>query len=138
MSRHCANCFSEILSDNRNIQHIADLLAGSDVRYDMGHADPHPDTGYFVPSSIVTLADGTSVRIPQLLRTAQPTLLAADQALHDVVRPWRDRVHVVRTAAAERTDAVLIRPDGYVAWAGDDPAALACALHTWFGEPLSN
>ena len=68
----------------------------------------------------------------------------ADRA--DLVKPaadWADRVDVITTSCLDRpADAVLIRPDGYVAWATgpdtpDPVPSLQQALRTWFGTPHS-
>jgi hypothetical protein len=54
----------------------------------------------------------------------------------DTAKPWADRVDVVAATAGDApAAAVLIRPDGYVAWAGEDGDGLDDALHTWFGTP---
>jgi Aromatic-ring hydroxylase, C-terminal len=78
----------------------------------------------------------------RLLRAARPILLTfADRAdLADAAKDWTARVDVITAASAEPpADAVLIRPDGYVAWAADSgtpsPADdLRAALQTWFGD----
>ena len=62
--------------------------------------------------------------------------------LVDAAKEWGDRVDVVTAATAEPpAEAVLIRPDGYVAWAAATgepaPAELREALQTWFGDPVT-
>jgi len=77
------------------------------------------------------------------MRPARPVLLnLADRAdLAGEARDWAGRVDVVTAAAGGRpADAVLVRPDGYVAWAAsadapDSPRTLRHALRTWFGAP---
>ena len=88
--------------------------------------------------------EGTS-RVYELLHGARPVLLdLGDPSAFDL-GPWADRVRLVRASADGRWElpvigeveapvAVLIRPDGHVAWTGarTDPA-LPLALETWFG-----
>ena len=114
--------------------HMAALLAGSDVGYDVG--DDHPLSGHLVPDLI--LDDGR--RVAELLHDARPVLLDLDGGA-DLAPGWADRVDTVSASIADRpAAAILIRPDGYVAWAADtfDPSAeagLRAALQRWFGEP---
>lgn len=118
-------------------RHMAKLLAGNDVRYDV--ADDHRLSGWLVPD--LTLDDGR--RVAELLHDARPVLLDLDGAVADTARGWTDRVDTVTASIAERpAAALLIRPDGYVAWAADefgpaDEAALRVALQRWFGPPTS-
>ncbi len=127
--------FAEMLADTTTLQRVADLLAGSDVRYDMGPADPDGTTGWFAPSTQVELADGTLRRIPELLRTAHAILLDATGGLHHAIAPWNDRVDYVPLAATNEQTSMLIRPDGFIAWSDTDPASLTEALAAWFGTP---
>lgn len=127
--------FAEMLADTTTVQRVADLLAGSDVRYDMGPADPDGTTGWFAPSTQVELADGTLRRIPELLRTAHAILLDATGGLHHAIAPWNDRVDYVPLAATNEQTSMLIRPDGFIAWSDTDPASLTEALAAWFGTP---
>ena len=81
------------------------------------------------------LDNGKSVA--NLMHAARPVLLElAGTAASATANGWRDRIDIV-TASTPRppADAVLIRPDGYVAWAGHQPDGLEAALHNWFGEP---
>lgn len=116
------------------VKHMAALLAGSDVRYDVG--DDHRLSGRLVPD--LTLDDGR--RVSELLHEARPVLLDLDGSVAPVVRGWADRVDTASVSMAERpAAAMLIRPDGYVAWATDrfGPAAetgLQAALQRWFGQ----
>jgi 2-polyprenyl-6-methoxyphenol hydroxylase-like FAD-dependent oxidoreductase len=112
-------------------KHMAALLAGNDVRYDVG--DDHPLSGWPVPT--LTLDDGR--RVEELLHDARPVLLDLGGGIADAARGWADRVDVVAATVADPpATALLIRPDGYVAWAADGPAeeaGLHAALRRWFG-----
>ena len=115
--------------------HMAALLAGSDVGYDVG--DDHPLSGHLVPD--LTLDDGR--RVAELLHDARPVLLDLDGGGADLALGWADRVDTVHAGIVDRpAAAMLIRPDGYVAWAADtfDPSAeagLQAALQRWVGDP---
>jgi 2-polyprenyl-6-methoxyphenol hydroxylase-like FAD-dependent oxidoreductase len=114
-------------------KHIGALLAGSDVRYDVG--DDHPLSGQVVPD--LTLEDGR--RVVELLHDGRPVLLDVAGGVAHAARGWVDRVDIVNAAIADRpAAALLIRPDGYVAWAADtfgaaEEAGLRAALQRWFG-----
>jgi len=114
-------------------KHMAALLAGTDVRYDVG--DDHPLAGWIVPD--LTLADGR--RVAELLHDARPVLLGHNGTVADAAWGWADRVDIVDATAADLpAAALLIRPDGYVAWAADafgapEEAGLRAALQRWFG-----
>ncbi|MER7009706.1 FAD-dependent monooxygenase [Dactylosporangium sp. NPDC000555] len=119
---------------------IADLLAGSDVRYRMHPGTPHEWTGRFAPD--LDLSIGTrATRLAELMHEGRPLLLdlIGSRHLTNLTSPWRDRIDLVtaQTSTPRAADALLIRPDGYVAWAlgpnGTD--GLPDALATWFGDP---
>jgi len=125
--------FAELVGKPAVAAHLAGLLAGSDVRYDVG--DDHPLAGRMVPD--VTLDDGR--RVADLLHEARPVLLDLSGGVLDVTG-LPDRVNVVTGACAAAPAALLLRPDGYVAWAADtvDAAAagaLAAATARWCGQP---
>jgi 2-polyprenyl-6-methoxyphenol hydroxylase-like FAD-dependent oxidoreductase len=133
--------FEELLRQPGTVQHIADLMSGADVRYEPG--TDHPLDGRWAPDLV--LADGT--RLAELTRTARPLLLdlTPDGAVGGEARGWTDRVDVVTggAPAGAPATALLIRPDGYVAWASSsaDPddgerKALRSALERWFGSPV--
>jgi 2-polyprenyl-6-methoxyphenol hydroxylase-like FAD-dependent oxidoreductase len=126
--------FDELLNEPGVRQHMAHLLAGSDVRYAVG--DEHPLSGYLAPE--LRLDDGH--RIAELLHDARPVLLdLSGGGLAEHVKGWADRVEVVTGSIADSPLAgLLIRPDGYVAWAADSPEApgLPAALERWFGPPV--
>ena len=115
--------------------HMAALLAGSDVGYDVG--DDHPLSGHLVPD--LTFDDGR--RVAEVLHDARPVLLDLDGNDAVLAPGWADRVDTVSASIADRpAAAILIRPDGYVAWAANTfdagaAAGLQAALQRWFGEP---
>lgn len=125
--------FTEFLTRPDNVRSIAAAMAGTDIRYDMGEDEPADLTGWFVPPLVLTTADGQTRRVAELLHDGRPVLLdtTAGHDLADLAESWSDRVHYV-AANAEGSPALLIRPDGYVAWAGDDPDGLKAALTRWF------
>ncbi|MEC3952470.1 FAD-dependent monooxygenase [Nocardia sp. CDC153] len=130
--------FGELLHLPQVSTYIANLLAGSDVRYDVG--DSHPLSGYFVPDVEIETDTG-STRITELLRPARPILLSFNglTAASAAAAGWSDRVTLVPATSPEPpAAALLIRPDGYVAWATDDFTAISehtlhTALERWFG-----
>ena len=131
--------FGELLRRKENLQHIADLMAGSDVRYDMGGTEPHPLTGYFAPELTLQTPAGTR-RLAELVRDGRPALIdLTGGELDQLASDWKDRVtRITATSGNPPARALLVRPDGYVAWAlaAEDPdnASLRQALTTWFGE----
>jgi 2-polyprenyl-6-methoxyphenol hydroxylase-like FAD-dependent oxidoreductase len=108
--------FGELLEQEGVRNHIARLITGAEVRYDIG--DEHPLSGFFAPGD-VPMHDG------------RPVLIDPRGELAGTAAPWRDRVDVRKTGAT--TPAMLIRPDGYVAWAGENDRGLKDALKRWFG-----
>ncbi len=131
--------FEELLRDQGTTRHIADLMAGADVRYDPRGVPAHPMTGRWMPDLALKTRDGAT-RVAEVVRGGRPVLLAfTDHAAYaGAARGWADRVDVVAAGAeAAPADAVLIRPDGYVAWAAGAAGELPAALRTWFGAPAS-
>jgi 2-polyprenyl-6-methoxyphenol hydroxylase-like FAD-dependent oxidoreductase len=126
--------FGELLQIPAVAEHMARLLAGADVRYDVG--DDHRLSGRLVPD--LTLDDGR--RVADLLHVARPVLLdLSGGVVSGAARGWARRVDAVAgTIAAEPACGILLRPDGYVAWAADefgiaDQDRLHTALHRWCG-----
>lgn len=129
--------FTELLDRPENLHAVAALVAGSDVRYDMGEAHPAAPTGGFAPEFELTTTDGRTLRLAELLREAHPLLidLTGTETLAATMEPWRGQVHrVTATAKSAPAPALLIRPDGYVAWAGNTPTGLHAALTRWFAQ----
>ncbi|MGW2697460.1 FAD-dependent monooxygenase [Streptomyces sp. NPDC001296] len=127
-------------------RHLAGMVSGLDIRYDVGPGT-HPLLGARIPKRDLRGPCGATTTIAHL-RTARGVLLdlADDPQLRRAAEPWADRVEVV-TAAPHRlprgcplagTAAVLLRPDGYVAWTDPGCASLPDALARWFGtSPLA-
>jgi 3-(3-hydroxy-phenyl)propionate hydroxylase len=133
---------AELLECEEPRTRLAATAAGLDVRYDMGEG--HPLLGRRMPDLGIDTADGP-VRVFTLLHDARPVLLNLGEPGAVTPGPWADRVRLVDAAYGGRWElpvvgevagpaAVLIRPDGHVAWAGDGGReGLADALATWFG-----
>jgi 3-(3-hydroxy-phenyl)propionate hydroxylase len=136
----------ELLAGDEARRQIASMLFGLDIRYDAGagaggEGDTHPLVGRRMPDLDLDV-DGAPTRVFELLHEARPLLMQFDDADPPLTS---DRVRRVR-AAAERTceiplvgtvdvpPAVLVRPDGHVAWAGEPhEPALGDAITRWFG-----
>jgi 3-(3-hydroxy-phenyl)propionate hydroxylase len=142
--RHDAlrDTMSELLHMDEPRKRFAGMLSGLDIRYDLG--DGHPLVGRRMPDLDVRTAGGPA-RVYSLLHDARPVLLnLGAQGGFDISRS-ATRVRLVDAThdgawelpvvgEVDAPAAVLIRPDGYVAWAGDlADAALPRALTTWFG-----
>jgi 2-polyprenyl-6-methoxyphenol hydroxylase-like FAD-dependent oxidoreductase len=130
--------FKELLQLPSVAEHMAHLLAGSDVRYDVG--DDHPLAGRLVPD--LTLDDGR--RVTDLLHAGRPVLLdLSGGAVAVAAQGLAQRVDTVAGSIADcPVRAMLLRPDGYVAWAADafeadDQDRLHAALQGWFGISLA-
>jgi 2-polyprenyl-6-methoxyphenol hydroxylase-like FAD-dependent oxidoreductase len=137
---------SELLRMDEPRKRLAGMMSGLDVHYDLGGG--HPLVGRRMPDLDVVTADGPR-RVFTLLHDARPVLLNfAEPGVFDVT-PWADRVRLLEARYAGTWElpvigaitgptAVLIRPDGHVAWAGDGTdRGLRDALTTWFGRGLA-
>ena len=142
--RHQAlrDTMTELLSMDEPRRRIAAMLSGLDIHYDLGEG--HPLLGRRMPDLDLHTADGPT-RVFTLLHDARPVLLNLGEPGGFDISPWADRVRLVDAThdgvwelpvlgEVAAPPAVLIRPDGHVAWAGDltDPE-LPRALATWFG-----
>jgi hypothetical protein len=137
---------AELLSMDEPRRRFAAMMSGLDIRYDLGEG--HPLLGRRMPDLDLVTADGAR-RIFTLLHEARPVLLDLGEPGGIDIAPWADRVQLVDAVcdgawelpaigAVTAPTAVLIRPDGYVAWVGDTTqVGLAEALGTWFGPPAA-
>jgi 2-polyprenyl-6-methoxyphenol hydroxylase-like FAD-dependent oxidoreductase len=133
---------AELLTMDQPRKHIAGMLSGLDVAYDLGEG--HPLLGRRMPDLDLVTANGP-IRVFTLLHQARPVLLNLGAPRSFAITPWADRVQLVDAEYAGVWElpvlgevaapaAVLIRPDGYVAWVGDGTdSGLREALTTWFG-----
>lgn len=134
---------AELLTDDAPRRWFAAMMFGLDVHYDLGKG--HPLLGRRMPDLDLVTADGP-LRLFTLLHTARPVLLNLGEPGTFDITPWADRVQLVDAQHAgtwelpvigtvSAASAVLIRPDGHVAWVGDGTAAgLSEAMSTWFGR----
>jgi 2-polyprenyl-6-methoxyphenol hydroxylase-like FAD-dependent oxidoreductase len=138
------DCVSELLSMDEPRRRLAAQMSGLDIHYDLGEG--HPLLGRRMPDLDLEKANGP-IRVFTLLHRAQPVLLNFGEPGGLDITPWASRVQLIEAGydgpwelpalgAVTAPGAVLIRPDGYVAWVGDGThAGLADALTTWSGPP---
>ena len=137
---------TELLSMDEPRKRFAAMMSGLDIHYDLGEG--HPLLGRRMPDLDLVTADGP-LQVFTLLHDARPVLLNLGEPGGFDITPWADRVQVVDATYAGAWElpalgevtaptAVLIRPDGYVAWVGDQTQlGLPDALTTWFGPPTA-
>jgi hypothetical protein len=137
---------SELLAMDEPRRRLAAEISGLGIHYDLGEG--HPLLGRRMPDLDLVTAEGP-LRVFTLLHDARPVLLNLDEPGGFDITPWADRVRLVDAKYAGTWElpalgpvtaptAVLIRPDGYVAWVGDlTQLKLADALTTWFGPPTA-
>jgi 2-polyprenyl-6-methoxyphenol hydroxylase-like FAD-dependent oxidoreductase len=150
--------FGELMQFAEPLRHVGTMIEGSDVRYEMpaGGRAPHPLLGRLAPDLGLQTSDGET-RVAELVGAARGVLLdltesapagpgpvAGTGPVAGAASGWSDRVNVITARAVTQpapAAAMLIRPDGYVAWAAardaSDPASgLHEALRAWFGTPM--
>ncbi|MQB01765.1 MAG: hypothetical protein GEU78_16040 [Actinobacteria bacterium] len=136
---------TELLSMDEPRKRIAAMISALDIHYDLGEG--HPLLGQRMPDLDLHTADGPR-RVFALLHDARPVLLNLGEPGGFDISPWENRVRLVDArndggwelpvlGEVAAPPAVVIRPDGHVAWVGEltDPA-LPDALTYWFGKPL--
>ena len=140
---------SELLSMDEPRRRLAAEMSGLDIHYQLGEG--HPLLGRRMPDLDLVTANG-ALRLFTLLHHARPVLLNLGEPGNFDITPWKDRVQLVDAqlvdvgyvgawelpaiGAVPAPAAVLVRPDGYVAWVGGRAQLeLARALTTWFGQP---
>lgn len=135
--------FADLIKYDDVARHLAGMVSGLDLRYDAGPGD-HPLLGRRVPS-LELVGESGKASTYQLLHQARGVMLdlADDAKLRGAATGWADRVDVVTATPhavgagtpLEAADAVLLRPDGYVAWVAPSVEKLPDALARWFGTP---
>jgi 2-polyprenyl-6-methoxyphenol hydroxylase-like FAD-dependent oxidoreductase len=137
---------SELLRMDEPRKRIGAMQSGLDIHYDLGPG--HPLLGRRMPDLDLVTAGGP-LRVFTLLHDARPVLLNMGEPGGFDIAPWADRVQAIDAKYVGAWElpaiglvaapaAVLIRPDGYVAWVGDSTqSGLAEALTTWFGPPTA-
>jgi len=137
---------ADLLSIDDARKRFAGRLSGLDIHYDLGEG--HPLLGRRMPDLDLVTADGP-LRVFTLLHDARPVFLNLGEPDGFDITPWADRVQMIDATYVGKWElpvlgevtaptAVLIRPDGYVAWVGDrTQLGLADTLTTWFGPPTT-
>jgi hypothetical protein len=137
---------SELLSMDEPRKRVAGMMSGLDIHYDLGEG--HPLIGRRMPDLDLVTANGP-LRVFTLLHDAHPVLLNLGEPGGFDIIPWADQVQLIDATYAGPWElpvlgvvtaptAVLIRPDGYVAWVGDRRRQGPIdALTTWFGPPTA-
>ena len=137
---------NECLGMDEPSRRFTAMMSALDIHYDLGEG--HPLLGRRMPDLDLVTANGP-LRVFTLLHDARPVLLNLGEPGGFDITPWADRVQLVDAkyvgawelpalGAVTAPTAVLIRPDGHVAWVGDlAQSGLADALTTWFGPPAA-
>jgi 3-(3-hydroxy-phenyl)propionate hydroxylase len=137
---------SELLGMDEPRRRFAAMMSGLGIHYDLGEG--HPLLGRRMPDLDLVTGNGP-LRVFSLLHDARPVLLNLGEPGGFDIAAWADRVQLIDAkydgvwelpalGAVIAPTAVLIRPDGHVAWVGDHHLlGLPDALTTWFGPPTT-
>ncbi|MFF7451870.1 MULTISPECIES: FAD-dependent monooxygenase [unclassified Streptomyces] len=124
--------FTELLSSGKVRTHLASMIAGLDISYG--------DEGVRLPHTYLTTGH-RQVTTTELLRPARPLLLLLTPKaapFHEQAAPWSAHITTLTaTADLPGTDALLLRPDGHIAWTSRSATPLREALTHWFGPPTT-
>jgi 2-polyprenyl-6-methoxyphenol hydroxylase-like FAD-dependent oxidoreductase len=149
-SKAASEVVSDLLKMDEPRKRFAAMMSGLDIHYDIHHdvGEKHPLLGRRMPDLDLLTANGP-LRVFTLLHHARPVLLNLGEPGGFDITPWADRVQLIdaeyvgawelpAVGTVPAPAAILIRPDGYVAWVGDQTQqGLADALTTWFGPPAA-
>jgi len=145
-SKAACEVVSEQIKLDEPRRRLAAEMSGLGIHYHLGEG--HPLLGRRMPDLDLVTANGP-LRVFTLLHGARPVLLNLGEPGSFDIAPWADRVQLIDAqypgtwelpaiGAVPTPTAVLVRPDGYVAWVGDQTrTGLADALTTWFGSPTA-
>jgi hypothetical protein len=137
---------TELLTMEEPRRRFAAMMSGLEIHYDLGEG--HPLLGRRMPDLDLVTPNGP-LRVFTLLHDARAVLLNLGEPGGFDITPWADRVQLIDAkyvgtwelpalGAVTAPTAVLIRPDGHVAWVGDlTQLGLVDALTTWFGPPAA-
>jgi 2-polyprenyl-6-methoxyphenol hydroxylase-like FAD-dependent oxidoreductase len=137
---------AELLGMDEPRKRYAAMMSGLDIHYDLGQG--HPLLGRRIPDLELVTANAP-LRVFSLLHAARPVLINLGGPGGFDIDPWADRVRLIDAGYDGRWElpaigavtppgAVLVRPDGYVAWVGDrTQVGLTDALTAWFGPPTA-
>ena len=135
-SRALEAIMRDLIDTRDGATYFAERVWGVSLRYDLGAG--HPLVGRSAPD--FELVDG--MKLAELLRNGKGLLVDFDASapLGALASRWTGRITYVASDAKDRLglSAVLVRPDGFVAWAGEatpDLADTVQAASRWFGEP---
>jgi 2-polyprenyl-6-methoxyphenol hydroxylase-like FAD-dependent oxidoreductase len=135
-SRALEAILRDVIETRDGATYFAERVWGATLRYDFNGS--HPLVGHSVPD--FHLDDGR--QLGELLAAGKGLFVDFDgeKLFHELVRRWKGRITYVACGAKDRLglSAVLVRPDGYVAWASDTATSVsdaARAASRWFGEP---
>jgi 2-polyprenyl-6-methoxyphenol hydroxylase-like FAD-dependent oxidoreductase len=136
----------ELLKNEQTYRHIIEMVTSVEIQYEMGagEREPHSQLGRWAPNLSLRTASG-EIRLAELMHEGKGVFLdlSGRPSLHTSAAAWADRVKTITAGCYERPAnlaALLVRPDGYVAWvARFDEAEQECerhlryALNRWFG-----
>jgi hypothetical protein len=137
---------AELLGMDEPRRRFAAMMSGLDIHYELGEG--HPLLGRRMPDLDLNTANGPR-RVFTLQHDARPVLLNLGEPGDFDITPWADRVQLIDAkyvgawelpalGVVTAPTAVLIRPDGHVAWVGRrTQMGLPDALTTWFGPPAA-